>query len=145
MDATDTVLITLEKQKDHAFEAATSHVVSVTSSEEATLELVSGTYTVTGLLLDDEGISIPARTDTISGEDIEYPAIEMETAMVGAVYLDESSGQWTVDRSDLDTASEIVFYVFRINDPHVIEDLAELGELTNYSLVYRDVIEPSWS
>lgn len=142
MDSTDTVLLTVEKVPDQLFETAYTQVVSVTKNEPATITLVSGTYTVNALLLNDPGVVIPARTEDIAGQEIEYP--EVNITMLGQIVLDETTGEWIVESADLQDAAGVTFYVFRMNDPHVIEDLEELGEFGNYSAVYRDAVEPRW-
>ena len=139
MDTTDSVLLTLEKVPDQLYESSYSQVVSVTKAEESTIQLVSGTYTVSVLLLDEEGVYIPARTEKYGGEEVEYPEVEMETGMLGGVDL-----VWEVDSTKLHNAESVTFYVFRINDPHYIEDLGELGMLGNYSVIYSDVVVPSF-
>ncbi len=144
MSMTDSVLITLEKIPDQLFEESYSQVVSLTKDSEMNVSLVSGTYSVTALMMDSEGVLIPARNETIHGEDIEYPEVNMTPAMLGQIMLDENSGHWNISSEDLQNAQGITFFVFRMNDPHYIEDLGMLGQFENYSAVYRDVIEPRW-
>ncbi len=144
MNRMETVLLTVEKVSDNIYEIPFTQVVSVSEGEEATLQLVSGSYLVSGMLLDEEGVIISARNDTIAGQTIEYPEVNMTPAMLGAVYIDKNSRLWTVKSDELQQAKEVVFYLFRANDPVVIEDLAELGNFTDYSVIYRDVVEPGW-
>ncbi len=144
MDKTDSVLLTIEKVPDQLFEAPFSQVVSVSKQEPATITLVSGAYTVNALLLDQEGIIIPARNETISGKNIEYPEVNMTPAMLGQITLDATTGQWEVTSEDLQNAEGVTFYVWRANDPQYIEDLAQLGEFKDLTLMYRDAVEPLW-
>lgn len=144
LDRTESVLLTVEKVPDNIYEIPSTQVVSITEGEEATLQMVSGSYLVSGILLDEEGVIIPARNDTVAWQTIEYPEINMTPAMLGAVYLDETSAYWNVESDVLQKAKSVLFYLFRANDPVVIEDLAELGNFTDYSLLYRDVVEPGW-
>lgn len=142
VDITDMVLLTVEKVPDQLFETPYSQIVSVTKNDPATITLVSGAYTVNALLMNPNGILIPARTEEIAGQEIEYP--EVNITMLGQTLLDTTTGEWIVESADLQDAKGITFYVFRMNDPHVIEDLEELGELGNYSAVYREAVEPKW-
>lgn len=142
MGMTDSVLLTFEKIPDQLFEESYSQVVSVTKGTESNISLVSGSYSVTALMMDSESIIIPARNETIAGENIEYPEVNMTPAMLGQIVLDENSGYWNISSEDLQNAHRIVFYVFRMNIPHYMEDLSMLGQFENYSAVYRDVIEP---
>lgn len=145
MGMTDSVLLTFEKVPDQLFESQYSQVISITKDEPINVSLVSGTYSVSALLMDSHGVVIPARNETISGEKIEYPEVNMTPAMLGQIMLDENSGQWIVTADDLHSAQGVSVYVFRMNDPHYIEDLGMLGQFENYSAVYRDVIEPEWN
>jgi hypothetical protein len=144
MAMTDSVLITLEKVPDQLFEESYSQVVTVTKDAEVNVSLVSGTYAVTALMMDSAGVVIPARNETIEGEDIEYPEVNMTPAMLGQIILDQTSGQWNVSSEDVHNAQGVTFFVFRMNTPHYIEDLGMLGNFENYSAVYRDVIEPEF-
>ncbi|MFA6888054.1 MAG: hypothetical protein WC254_01000 [Candidatus Woesearchaeota archaeon] len=144
MGMTDSVLLTFEKVPEQLFESQYTQVVSITKDQEVNVTLVSGTYSITGMMMDSQGVIIPARNDTIEGEDIEYPEVNMTPAMLGQITLDETSGQWIVNAEDLHNAKGVTFYVFRINDPHYIEDLSVLGDLEDYSTLYRDVIEPEF-
>ncbi len=143
MNAGNSVILTLEKIPESIYETPYSQVVSITNNEEATITLVSGSYLVSGLHLDEKGVIIPALNDTIAGEDIEYPEVIMKPAMLGAVYLDSETGFWNLQSADLHDAGTIIFYLFRMNDPLYLEDLAEMGQFDNYSMIYREVIEPS--
>jgi hypothetical protein len=142
MSQYDNVLLTIEKVPDQLFEAPYSQIATITKKTPATVKLVSGTYSITALLMNDQGVIIPARNETIQGEEIEYPEVNM--TMLGQSLIDETTGYWEVASEDLHSAEGVTFYVFRMNDPHYIEDLAILGQFGNYSTVYRDVIEPSW-
>jgi hypothetical protein len=150
MDSVDSILLTLDKVPEDVYEEKYSQVASVTLQEESTLRLVSGTYEVNAIYMNEEGVIIPARNETVGTlltgyEEIEYPEINMTPAMLGSVNLDLDSGYWEVDADDLHSAEEVTFYVFRMNDPYYIEDLAEMGNFSNYSKDYRDTVEPSWS
>lgn len=144
MDNSDSVLLTLEKVPDDLFETPLSKIVTVTKQEPVNVSLVSGTYTVNALLLDQEGVFIPARNETYGTEEVEYPEINMTPAMLGQVTLDTTTGQWEVRSEDLQAAEGVTFYVWRINDPRYIEDLGQLGVFANYTLLFRDALEPSW-
>ncbi len=142
MTTDDNVLLTIEKVQDQLFESPYSQIVTVTKKESATVKLVSGTYTVNALLMNEQGVVIPARNETLAGELIEYP--EVNITMLGQVTLDSGTGQWNVASDDLHSAEGATFYVFRMNDPHYIEDLSVLGEFVNYSALFRDVVEPNF-
>ncbi len=144
MSRTDSVLVTLEKVPDQLFETPYSQVVTVTKDEPVNLSLVSGIYTVNALLLDQAGIIIPARNETYGNETVEYPEVNMTPAMLGQISLDTTTGQWEVASEDLQSAKGVTFYVFRMDNPIYIEDLGELGEFTNYTTVFREVVEPEW-
>jgi hypothetical protein len=143
---TDSVLLTLQKETDGIYDTPYSTVISVSAKEGASVPLVSGTYSLNGVLLDEEGVVIPARFEKMGGEEIGMPEEDMEIkpAMLGGVTFDAETGYLEVDAEKLHGAEEVVFYLFRMNDPYLIEDLAEMGQFGNYSMVYREVIEPNW-
>lgn len=144
MDNSDSVLLTLEKIPDQLFETPYSQVVSVTKQEPVNISLVSGTYSVSALLLDQEGVIIPARNETYGNETVEYPEVNMTPAMLGQVTLNSLSGQWEVSSADLQSATGVTFYVWRVNTPRYIEDLGALGQFDNLTMIYRDALEPDW-
>lgn len=144
MDISDNVLLTIEKIPENLFEQPYSQVLSISKNEAVNATLVSGTYNVNALLMEQEGLLIPARNETIAGQLIEYPEVNMTPALLGQVILDEITGQWKINAEELHEAEGITFFIFRINEPHTIEELGELGNLGNYSAVYRDVVEPSF-
>lgn len=144
MSRTDSILLALEKVPDQLFETPYSQIVTVTKDEPVNLSLVSGTYTINALLLDQAGVIIPARNETYGNETVEYPEVNMTPAMLGQISLDTTTGQWEVESSDLQSAKGVTFYIFRMDNPIYIEDLGELGQFTNYTTIFREVVEPEW-
>jgi hypothetical protein len=141
----DTTIINLLRAPEKAFEPVVSKLVEVHGTEQANVSLVPGTYQVDISFMNEEGIIIPARIEDYEGYEVEYPEVDMTPAFLGGASFNNATGYWVVDEETLDNNEVITFYVFRMNDPIVVEDLGAMGQFSNHSLFFREYMEPDWS
>ena len=141
----DTTIINLLRAPEKAFEPVVSKLVEVHGTEQANVSLVPGTYQVDISFMNEEGIIIPARIEDYEGYEVEYPEVDMTPAFLGGASFNNATGYWVIDEETLDNNEVITFYVFRMNDPIVVEDLGAMGQFSNHSLFFREYMEPDWS
>ncbi|MEA2036213.1 MAG: hypothetical protein U9O94_01795 [Nanoarchaeota archaeon] len=128
--------VTYEKIKENIYEQNLPRAISqMEYGSDGVMGLVPGEYNLNMMFRNEPGVVIPA-----SGyltEDIEIP-------LLGGAEISNNTFEWTVTREQLDSSSKIRFYFFRVDDPLVVDDIAEMQAVTDYSRRYREYIEPEF-
>lgn len=145
MKTTDTAVITIERIKQTSFDSSYTQVLFINGTNAQELNIVPGEYTIQSIYMKNDGVVIPEKTETISGKKITYPEIEMNPAMLGGAYIDQRSRTWNLTTAMLTNKQKVEFYLWRMQDPDNISDLEEMGQFENYSISFRDALEPKLS
>ncbi len=153
---TDEVIMTGEKLPEHPFEKPVSIIVNFNGTNPETVSLLPGNYTLSFIYQDTEGIIIPEQEiEDVDPEDGVYPEINLTPAMLGGAYMNNvftdnvtisntTAYYWNVTNDNLDTFSNVYFYIFRMSDPRNVSMLEEMGMFEEYSMRFRDYIEPDF-
>jgi hypothetical protein len=66
----------------------------------------------------------------------------LQQTIAGGIDLNNETGYWTVDPSDLLSDNHIELKVLELPKPLLIEDLDEMGLVANLTQEYRPQLEP---
>ncbi len=159
----ETAFISLKRIKETAFDDDFQTVIYFTSNtENPTIDLIPGTYTVEGNLQFDmsyendaiESVVIPEQTESpcflnIMCDPVTYPEIVFDSVFPeGTLFIDdEHGGTWELTNSELSKGDTATFYI--IASPYVelglsmsYDDMDEIGKSDYYSTVYYSGLIP---
>lgn len=116
------------------------------------IELVPGRYEIEGMLFDNEGIIIPAKSKKICNgddcdeipEDKQYipeEPIEMIPAIWGGIHIN-STLPWFISAEDLYAENNMTFYLLKFPQPKSVDSLQHISNLEDYSQQYRTRLVP---
>ncbi len=142
-ERTDSLIITGNKLSDHPFEKTFNVIINFNGTDAQAVNFLPGTYELNFIYMDNDGVIIPEQEiDGVDPEDGMYPEINLTPAMLGGAYLTNETGYWNISEQEIDSISNVLFYIFRMKDPINVSELEEMGQFENYSMVYREYIEP---
>jgi len=164
--STEDIFLTLTKKPDSAdiFNQYSPQNIMISQSIMLNngVDLSSGEYEVTAMLIDNEGFIIPAECEEICvgydllGDCDEYDympedPIEMIPSVQGGLEIGEESSYWEVTSSDIEQFDKITFFVIKLREPTCLSDadgnigLSELGLVINYTKDHFSQIRPKLS
>ncbi len=138
----DAIYISLDKIPETDFEEPFSTFLFFDKDTPTSeISLIPGRYTVYGQLIDGNGFHIPAKTERIAGQEIEYPEIDIKPAPMGGVLIGEDI-PFVAKKEELNNANKIIFVVFKNDPPENFEDLSSLGNIESISANYTSILMP---
>jgi len=117
------------------------------------LDMVPGRYVISGSLMDDEGIVIPANCNHLcdgwwdcmmmDDEDEYIPEADeiMKPMMWGGVEFDENQ-PWSLSKENTYANNTIELTVMKYSPPACFSDLSKTGNVLKYSQTYRSKLLP---
>lgn len=130
-------------------------ILANNSTAVQNIDLVSGKYKITGMLIDSNGIIVPEDSKKVCdgidcwfmSEEEEYipdEPIEIKPATWGGLEFTEEL-PWSLSRSDLcNSSNELVITLFKFPPPVDIDSLQNLGKLTEITKQYRADLLPTF-
>lgn len=118
------------------------------SMSEYELELVPGTYEITGGMNYNKEVIIPATTVKAGGflkkKKIPIAEQRLESLMTGTMLMDKTAGYWFVERPGLENSNKITFYMLTFEPTDILNifDLDMVDNLDQFARVNRKQLEP---
>ncbi|MEM4637925.1 MAG: hypothetical protein QXK76_02800 [Candidatus Woesearchaeota archaeon] len=148
----DTVIITIKKIPTSLEDEYIQNVFLTANSNNTEIELIPGSYTISGKYISSKGYVIPKECKTecsnyvlgICTKHIKVPSenIEIVPALLGGVEFNEDN-PLIIKRSDLNK-KKMVIYVLGLPPPACIDDIKETGNLENIVKKYQNVLKPKF-
>jgi hypothetical protein len=153
----DSIIVTIRKVDVNPLVNFQSQLVSLDSTMNSTkIKLAPGTYEVKGTFIGLNGANITPslrcktqddyNTYVSSKEGDCYYLPDKETVLqqtiAGGIDLNNDTGYWVVDSSDLLSDNSIQLKILELPKPVLIEDLNEMGLVANLTQEYRSQLEP---
>jgi hypothetical protein len=153
----DSIIVTIRKVDINPLVSFQSQLVSLDSTMNSTkIKLAPGAYEVKGMFIGLKGANITPSlrcktqddyntyVSSKEGECYYLPEdpVMLQQTIAGGIDLNNETGYWTVDPSDLLSDNHIELKVLELPKPLLIEDLDEMGLVANLTQEYRPQLEP---
>jgi hypothetical protein len=144
----ESLIITVRKidEKGISYFLPQNLIIDNSSSGSNTLKLIPGTYEVQTTYVDSTGYTIPPEKRCQEEEDCafipEEPGTVLTQTIGGGLTLNNVTGYWVVDKSDIDSGDLVKFKVLKLPPPVVIEDANEMSYMENLTGQYRAQLQP---
>ncbi len=174
LNENEQAMLSLFMQKENQFGQDFMPTITIGGnvSEKQNLELVSGTYNIDALLIDNNGYKFPTTCSCnsykcvgnfVCGQMVESPDVEVSATCILKAQLSNACLKWDCKVTkqivteaaqsggfDLSNVSlsigteskKIIFYILRIKDPDCIDELQDIGNIAQYSQDYYYYILP---
>jgi len=149
----DSLMIMGTKIPDHPFESSFMIMIKLNGSDTESFNILPGQYEI-NFMYENEPVIVPEKYEEYDDEvyliNEEFNVSNLGGAFFNNATLDNktisnsTAYYWNVTEEDLDAFSNVQFYVFRMKDPINVSGLEEMGKFQEYSIVYRDYIEPDF-
>ncbi len=148
----ETIIVNIRKVDEPsppAFRAQNLIVSNMTAAVPLTIDLVPGTYEVQTTYIDSGGYTIEPERRCKDGDENcmfipEEPGVSLDQVIGGGLVLNEETGYWKIDYSDIFSGDTVLFKVLQLPPPVVIEDLNDMSLSENLSAEFRTVVQPEF-
>jgi hypothetical protein len=157
LDQNEKALISLTRVKetpgDDDFLATAEVYGNQTTS--STMRLIPGKYELNINIIKQESLLIPAEKRKVDAgffgalvgaqNEVEIPEVKVDGSYVsGGAEFTEQTGYFIIQPSSLYDNSKIVFNAIGFSTPKKVEDMAEIGNVADYSTRFRQQLEPAY-
>jgi hypothetical protein len=158
----ETIYLSISKPKVEGETVFTRAYIFTNETRVNEIELTKGLNEITIQLVDMKGVYIPKQTivanekgdvveeafSSLLGEgttkEFDIPAINITPAIRGGAMLDNATGYWFAQESDILSGKYVKFFAIQQPPPRIVTEMDRIGMSEELSRDMRSFIEPEW-